>query len=498
MTILNVLASLTRTLLTVSLTLLATSLASTVIVLVEGLTGELTISLLSLAIAAALSVILWALSKRLAEYGLSTYIEAIYVVVLTWTISSFICAVPFMITGLDPLDSLFEAVSGLTGTGLTVIRDISSWPVLIKLWRAVLQWFGEIGIIVVTLAIFSKPGSPIMYLYVAEGREERLSVTVFRTVKLMLKIYVIYTVLCTVLYIASGLDVFNAVCLAMTTIATGGFSTVTGGFKTLMSMVHNWALLYATCITFMIIGSLNFRDHARLFMGRIRDFFSPELRLFLALTAVISLLTVACYVFYEHKPLLYAIEVGLFHAVSAITTTGFQLGDIGKCSDITKLILALAMVIGGCTCSTSGGIKVLRVGLFFKSLSWSIQEVTKPRGTLIRRIAFGMRAEPEDIIRVLQFMLLYVMLLLVVTFILVASGYKLIDALFEAASALGCAGLSTGITSVSMPSQCKAALIVAMLVGRLEIMPWIIVFGNLAESIRRAWRSTFRTARSTV
>ncbi len=492
MAFLNVFASLLRTLLTVSLALFATSLASAAISYIEGLHHELLLSIATLAISGLTSLFLWLASRRLAEYGIATYIEAIYVVVLTWTISSFFCTIPFLLAGLDFLDSLFEVVSGLTGTGLTVIKNISSWPILIRLWRSVLQWFGEMGIIVTTLAVFSKPGSPIMYLYVAEGREERLSVTVLRTVKLMLRIYLVYTVACAILYALSGVDIFDAVCLAMTTIATGGFSPITGGFSKLMHHVHNWALLYVSCIVFMIIGALNFRDHARLFQGKIRDFFSPELRLFLSVCIVLSFIVALSYMCYEHINILHALELGFFHTISAITTTGFQLSDLSKCPDLIKLLLTLAMVIGGCTCSTAGGIKVLRFGILFKSLSWSIQEVTKPRGALIRRVAFGIRLETETIVRILQFMLLYLLLLLLFSLILVASGYRFVDSLFEVASAMGCAGLSVGITSMSMPAHCKILLIIAMLIGRLEILPWIIAFGNLIESIKRAWKSAFK------
>ncbi len=492
MSTLNVFASLTRTLLTVSLTLLSTSVASIIISVFEGIHQGLSVSILTSIIAAVVSLFLWIASRRLTEYGITTYIEAIYVVVLTWLISSFFCAIPFKLAGLDFLDSVFEAVSGLTGTGLTVISNISAWPILIRLWRSVLQWFGEMGIIVITLAIFSKPGSPIMYLYVAEGREERLSVTMLRTVKLMLRIYLVYTIICAMLYIISGVDAFDAICLAMSTIATGGFSPITGGFQALRHIVHSWPLLYASCIVFMLIGAFNFRDHARLFTGRFREFFSPELKLFLAICSVLSVLTVLSYLYYGHKPLLDALELGVFHTISAITTTGFQIASLCKCSDMTKLLLTIAMIIGGCTCSTAGGIKVLRLGVFFKSLSWNIQEVIKPRGTLIRRVALGMKLDLENIVRIFQFMLLYFTILIVLTAVLVASGYKLVDSLFEVASALGCAGLSVGITRITMPIQCKIALIIAMLMGRLEIVPWMIALGGLIEGMRRAWKSAFK------
>lgn len=479
----NVVASLFRTLLTVTTIMIVTCAASIAIGLVSGhLTREnLKICLYTILIAAPLAGLFFYLSNKLGEYGLSTYLDAIYVVVLTWLISPFICMIPFILYGMSLSNSLFEVISGLTGTGLTVIPNISSAPIVIKLWRSVLQWFGEIGIVIVSIVLFARPGSPITYLYIAEGREERISVTIWRSVKIMIRIYILYTIIASILYILSGLDPFDAVCIAMTTIATGGFSPYTKPF--LQIHIAHWWLFYVTCMIFMFLGAMNFRDHARLFTGRLREAFSYELKLFIAVSATFIILTSLCYLIFEKYPLALAFEVGAFHAISALTTTGFELNSLNNLHQMTKLILALAMIIGGCTCSTAGGIKVIRLATFLKNISWTVSETVKPHA-LVRKTVGNIKVEDRDILRTLTFILLYLTFVFISTLILVACGYTFVNSLFEVASAMGCAGLTVGVTSPVMPLPAKITLMIDMLTGRLEILPWIMFFYTILPGHR--------------
>ncbi len=482
----NVVASLSRTLLTVTTILIVTCLASLAIAAVSHQLTLLEFKICTLSIITVLPVafVFFFLSKKFGEYGLTTYLDAIYVVVLTWLISPFICMVPFLYYGLSLSNALFESISGLTGTGLTVIQNISNAPIIIKLWRSVLQWFGEIGIVIVSIVLFARPGSPVTYLYIAEGREERIGITIWRTVKIMIRIYILYTVIAAILYILAGLDPFDAVCIAMTTIATGGFSPISKPF--LYVHVAHWWLLYMTCVVFMFLGAMNFRDHARLFMGRLREAFSYELKLFLIVAIVFIFLTSICYLVFEKYPLTLALTLGAFHAISALTTTGFQLNLLNNLHPITKLVLALAMIIGGCTCSTAGGIKVIRLALLFKNVEWTVIETTRPR-VLVRKTLGNLKLEDKDILRALTFISLYLLIVLLSSMVLVACGYSFVNSLFEAASAMGCAGLTVGVTSPTMPLAGKITLMIDMLAGRLEILPWIMFFYTLIPS-RRARR----------
>ncbi len=487
----NVVAGLCRTLLTFTSIMLMTCVVSAITCVYSHKFSQLPIIGETAAILLPIVAMLYVLSRVLGEYSITGYVDAVYVVVLTWIISAIIATTPFLLSGIPFINALFECVSGLTGTGLTVMKNISKLPILLKLWRAVLQWVGEIGIVVFFIVFLAKPGSPITYLYLAEGRE-RIEITVWRTTKVMVRIYLLYTAICTLLYFISGIDIFNSICMAMTTIATGGFTNFNVPLLKIISHIRFPILFYISCILMMILGAINFRDHARLFTGRFREALSTELKAFLVVAGVISILTVLSYIYTDKTPILQSIYLGIFHAISALTTTGFQLTSLKNVSNITKLILIIAMVIGGCTCSTAGGIKIFRLVALFKIIGWNISEIVKPPGTLIRRTIGGLKLDDKDINRILSFVLLYIFILFVSALIVTSCGYSFINALFECASALGCVGLSVGITSWSTPTVCKIVLIIDMLSGRLEIIPWLTII-SMAISRLRLERKKLKT-----
>ncbi len=426
------------------------------------------------------------------EYGLGeeslTVTEAIAVVVLTWFLSPVIAMVPFIVkAGMSPLDSFFEAVSGLTGTGLTMITDIESKPLYIKAWRGVMQWYGELGIVVVSIALFAKRGSPLYRLYAAEGREERIEAGVKRTLRLVLRTYILYTAIGTVAYIALGMTPLDALVHSMTGIATGGFadwSESIGFYRRVLPPPNYWGV-YIVTIVIMILGAINFRDHDKLLRGRVREFFSPETKALLTLLAVFSALTVVAYL-KEGYPLDKAVEEGVFHLISAMTTTGFQVGDLSSRSDLTKVIITLSMIIGGSTFATTGGIKVYRILIIKEATLREIRSLVKPRSTIIVARIGKEKLSDDVIIRTYVFAFLYIVILLISAAALTGIGnYRFVDALFEVASAQGCTGLSVGVTSPNMPAACKVILIANMILGKLEILPVLTFFYTVFKEIKR-------------
>ncbi len=483
MTVRNVVAGLCRTVLTFIYIMCATCVVSAIICLYSRQLNQLFLIAETAALLLPILITFQILSRFLGEYSVTTYVEAMYIVVFTWLISVLIATIPFLLYGTSFINAFFECVSGLTGTGLTVMKDIAQLPILLKLWRAVLQWVGEIGIVVVFIVFLARPGSPITYLYLAEGRE-RIEITVWRTTKIMVRIYMLYTFICTLLYFAAGLDLFNSVCMAMTTLATGGFTNYNVPLLKIISHIRFPMLFYISCIVMMFIGAMNFRDHARLFTGRFREALSTELKVFIIVAAVMSFLTALSYLFIDRCSIDSALLLGIFHAISALTTTGFQLESLRHISDITKLLLIVCMIIGGCTCSTAGGIKIFRFTALFKIIGWNISEVIKPPGTLIRRTIGNIKLEDKDINRILTFIILYISILFISALIVTSCGYSFINSLFECASALGCVGLSVGITSWSAPIICKIVLIIDMLLGRLEIFPWLTIISICISRLR--------------
>jgi len=406
-----------------------------------------------------------------------TVLEAFLIVVLTWLISPFIAAVPFaVISGLPFLDAMFEAVSGLTGTGLTVMSHvIELQPVSIKLLRGFLQWYGEMGIAVAAIAIFSRPGTVTAPLYLAEGRGGRIEVTVKGTARTILRIYLVYTLLCTLALLLTGMTPLDAFVHSMTAVATGGFSNWHDSLKHYADLLGPRFLpMEVAVVLFMILGAISFIDHAKLFRGDVRGFFSIETNTLLILLALSSLSTVVTYMLVDGVSTPKAIELGIFHAVSALTTTGFQIEDLCKVSDATKVILAFSMIIGGCTCSTVGGIKVYRLIVLLKYLQWLLKSTLYPSHILIKRIVGGRTLTDDVVARVTSFTSLYLFTLLISSSILTALGYRFVDSFFEVASAMGCVGLSVGITSPQLHPLGKVILMVDMLLGKLEFYPFLV------------------------
>ena len=393
---------------------------------------------------------------------------------LAWIIIPIIGAIPLMWgIGLKPIDALFEGLSGFTGTGLTMISKPEEMPQSILLWRGIMQWTGELGIVVVSAAIFPFFHTLLRGLYAVE-RGMKITPTIIGTSRRMGAIYIIYTIIGIILFLWGGMNLFDAVVHSMTGIATGGMST-----KSLSIGYWRSYTLEIFVIIIMILGALNFADHYKLFKGKIRSFFSSvEVRGYLALQILFIGLTALAY-FLSGSNLFESLRQGSFHAISAMSTTGFQVGDLSKASDAVKIILVLSMIVGGCTFSTAGGLKIKRVVLALKVLIWEIKRMLLPPTVLISKSIEGRRVSGEDIISALSFIVMYSLVLSILSFIVTLHGYSFIDSLFEVTSAMSCVGLSIGLTGVTAPTTVKIVLMLAMYLGRLEFLPLFITLGSM-------------------
>ncbi len=393
---------------------------------------------------------------------------------LAWLIIPALGAIPLVVgTGLSPIDAFFEGLSGFTGTGLTMISKPENMPSSVLLWRGIMQWTGELGIVVVSAAIFPFFHTLLRGLYTVE-RGTKITPTIIGTSRRMGAIYLVYTVIGTALFMWGGMNFFDALIHSMTGIATGGMST-----KSLSIGFWKSIRLEIVVTIIMILGALNFADHYKLFRGNVRAFLtSLEVKGFIAIQLLFVALTSLAYVMSGYD-LANGIRQGAFHAISAMTTTGFQIGNLVNVSESVKYILVLAMIIGGCTFSTAGGIKIRRVVLLFKILLWEMKRMLLPPTVLISKTMEGRRVGADEMISTLSFVVLYLLVLASLTFVLTLHGYSLVDSLFEVASALSCVGLSVGIVGTTAPLAVKITLIVAMYLGRLEFLPLYILLGSM-------------------
>ncbi len=396
---------------------------------------------------------------RKGELDLSS---AIGVAGLTFACVSFLGAFPYL-GYLNPLDSLFESVSGFTTTGLTVAVP-ESLPLSVLFWRSMTQWIGGIGIIMIFILLSGSPGMSSHYLYKAEGFQDKLEASVRHAARKLFMIYGAYTLAGVVLLSAAGMSLFDAVNHALTGIATGGFST-----HSLSVGYYQNVAVEAVMMLLMVLGATSFAVHGKLFGRRFKEYLSnPETRMFWPLLLVFSILvSLSLYGSGE------AIRKGLFFSVSALTGSGFSTNPEVP-GGFAFLLLIILMIVGGYAGSTAGGIKLIRFGILVKSIPWFARKMSLPQEAVVP-LKLGSRViKSHEIAIVTVFATMYFIMLAGSTFALMALGYPLSASFFQSASAGGTVGLSVLDVSGMHPAG-KIVLMLDMLLGRLEIFPFLVL-----------------------
>jgi trk system potassium uptake protein TrkH len=408
----------------------------------------------------------------------------------------------------NPLHAFFESMSGYTTTGLTMSIHEPSVGHGFLWYRSQMQWVGGAGMIVLSLAILRQPhGTAGISLYQSEGRNEKLRPSIVGTAQAIWKIYVGITALVAVyLAVATFLvtpgygienTIFDAINHAMTGQSTGGFSTldnsIAGYDSYAMELVHIPAMITGAIAIPVYYGFLSERD----FREFTRD---PQVRVLFGLF-VVGVIGLSAFlarwvgVPYHGDPIGYVVRVatsqafrdGLFQYISAQTTTGWQTSSIGDWNNGAVMVIVLgAMLLGGSAGATVGGIKVLRGYIIARGISWEISRVFLPEHAIedlrIGQQTFKAEEANDEIRAATTFAFVYLSLLVLSLFVLLAvlpSDFTLADAIFEVATAQGTVGLSSGITGPSMPVVAEVLFIVQMWMGRLEIIPVLVLITSL-------------------
>ena len=427
--------------------------------------------------------------------------SAIALTAATWVSIPVLAAIPFMVAARIPfIDALFESVSGWTTTGLTILSGtpsssggvyvprVEQLPRTLQVWRTLMQWEGGLGIVVFTIAVLAAPGISAAALYLAEGRVEKIEASVAATAWKMFVIYATLTGISASLFYAAGMNLYDAISHAMTGIATAGFSTHT---QSLGYYLHNKWVLIAGIIT-VYLGSMNFKDHYNILTFRFKALKNAvETQAQLLILALSSL--AALYI-WEHDPGFHrtfsALQV-VFHVFSSASTAGFQAGNLDATPDAYKAILTFLALLGGSAFSTAGGIKILGLVVLSK-VGWvEATSSMRPRGYR-PRMRLGEKRLTDSYIRsVAATAMIFAMTHFILSVALAGlypNKYSFIDAAFEVASAMGNVGLSVGISSASAPLGAKVDLILAMLLGRLEVVGYIAALYYTAQKTAAAMR----------
>jgi len=389
---------------------------------------------------------------------------------------------------LHPLNAVFESMSGFTGTGLTMSVHENTLPATLQWWRSFIQWVGGVGVIVLTTAILARPGSGSLTLYESEARSEKIHPSIVSTVRTIWWIFLLFTFVSILVLWLVGMPAWDAINHAMTGLATGGFSVTDQSIATYDSWVIDAAL-----VPVMVAGSIAFPVHYLVLKGDLgqlyRDFQTRWV--FLSYAGGGALVTALLWANHTYPSLAADLRYGVFQFVSGMTCTGFQTaGSLGSWSPESQLALSLSMVVGGAAGSTVGGIKLIRALTLTKGTAYRIKGVFYPAsavrhfridGRVLDEVEASREFEEAAIIAFLW----VVFLGLGIASLLLAlpDGTTLANVVLEVASAQGNVGLSTGITGPSMPAVTKLVFLFNMWIGRLEIVPVLVLLRGLFQAV---------------
>jgi trk system potassium uptake protein TrkH len=437
--------------------------------------------LAAFAVVLSAGALLW-LPVRHTRRDLKTR-DGFFIVAMFWTVLSLAGALPLALAEAPRMsitDAVFEAVSGLTTTGATVIVGIDELPLSIRYYRQQLQWLGGMGIIVLAVAILPMLGIGGMQLYRAEMpgpvKDAKLTPRITETAKVFWYLYLGLTVVCAVAYWLAGMTLFDAISHSFTTVATAGFSTHDASIGYFDS-----ALIEAIAIVFMFAGGINFSLHFVAWRRlSVRPYTTDSEFQFYAKVLVTSALVVSAVLlateFYPETSR--NIRHAIFQVVSFGTTTGFTTAAFYDWPAFVPLLLLILGMIGASASSTSGGIKQLRIMLLFKQGYREILRLIHPQAQIL--VKLGQREVSERVIdAVWGFFATYIAVFVVFLLLLMALGLDQITAFSALASAMSNLGPGLGKVSAhwaDIPSTAKWLLSLAMIMGRLEIFTLLVLF----------------------
>lgn len=437
--------------------------------------------------ASGLSLILcfiFRIKQRSTKMDVITSKEGAVIVLFTWLLVIFLSALPYVFAGILSLSrAIFEATSGWTTTGLTVISDVEIIPKSILFWRSLTQFLGGAGFAIIVMGAIIGPTG--LGLYQAEGRIDNIVPNLRYSTRIIMLVYMAYAGVGTIALKIAGMNIFDSLNHSLTALATGGFSTKNDS----IGFFNNTGIEVVTMIL-MWLGATGFGIHYAFWQRNwqaLKKNPEPKQMVFLTITSTIILFTAGLGKFFPNVN--EGIRHSLFQVVSALTGTGFSTTNLRSWLDFPPgiFILSVLMLLGGCMDSTSGGIKQYRIAVLLKTLALSIKRFVLPRSAVIRVEIWkgnNKRYFDDSLIRE-AFLVssLYILSFTVGTIVLTLYGYRISESIFEFASALAGVGLSVGITKYSMPNGVLWTLISGMFLGRLEFLVIIYAISKLLRDI---------------
>jgi trk system potassium uptake protein TrkH len=409
--------------------------------------------------------------------------DGFLVVTCSWLVVVLVGALPFLLMkspDLSFVDAFFESMSGFTTTGATILTDVEALPRSYLFFRMQSQWLGGMGIIVLAVAILPMLRIGGMGLFRAETpgpqKDAKLTPRIKETAKALWLVYVSITVVCIIAYDWGGMHLFDAVCHAFSTVATGGFST------------HNESLAYfdsleleVISMVFMFIAGINFALHYTAWRraSMTRYFADTELKIYTSLLFVFSVIAAfALFLTGTFDSMAASFRHGVFHVISVMTTTGYTTDPFYAWPSIVPLLLIFVAFIGGCAGSTAGGMKIIRVILLQRQALREIRLLIHPHAVMPIRFN-GQTVTPELMSAVWGFFLLFIGSFAALTLLLTATGLDMVTAYSAVVACIANMGPAlgeAGVNFASLNDPAKMILSFAMLIGRLEIYTVLVLF----------------------
>jgi len=417
--------------------------------------------------------------KQRKELGLR---DGFLIVASFWIVLGLAGSLPFYLAdvlSMSVTDAVFESISGLTTTGATVLTGLDTLPRSILFYRQQLQWFGGMGIIVLAVAVLPMLGVGGMQLYRAETpgpiKDTKLTPRITETAKALWYVYLAFTVFCAAGYLFAGMEPFDAICHAFSTVAIGGFST-----HDLSIGYFDSPAINLIAIIFMVLAGVNFSLHFVAWRKVSINQYGkdPEFRAYLFVLLIVSAIVVVSLSMlntYDYWP--DTIINGLFQAVSIATTTGFTTADYPNWPGALPVLLIFASFVGGCAGSTGGGIKVIRCLLILKQGTREIIRLLHPRAEI--PVKLGQTALPFRVVdAVWGFFSVYIIVFVIMLLAMMSTGLDQVTAFSAVAATInnlgpGLGEVSSGFMLLSNPA--KWISIIGMLLGRLEIFTLLVL-----------------------
>ena len=407
--------------------------------------------------------------------------QAFILTALSWLSVAIFGSLPFIFSdlNLDFTDAFFESMSGITTTGSTILTDLDNTPKAILLWRAILQWLGGIGIILMAITlmpIMNIGGMQLFKISSQDTAEKILPKSKEISVRLVF-IYSSLTLICAVFYKIFGMNYFDSLTHSMTTIATGGFSNYND------SIGHfNNTLIEMNAVIFIILGSIPFISYIKYLNGDKSIFYKDAQISFFIKTIIVSIIIIYIFLFFKnYESETFLIRQVIFNVVSILTGTGYVTTNYSEWGNFSLIFFIVLMFIGGCAGSTACGLKIFRIHILYKFFVMQLKKYIYPRGIFVLKYSDNVLNE-KFISSIISFVFLYIIIFFVITTLLSISGLDFVTAVSGAATSISNVGPGLGNligpngNFSLLPDFSKWVLSAGMILGRLELFAIIVLF----------------------